>query len=325
MILAGDIGGTKTVLALFERDGDVRSPVRSARYASNEHPSLDDIVSRFLAEGGERPTRAAFGIAGPVTGDVVDATNLSWDVDTPRLRGTLGGIPLRLLNDLEATAWGVGTLPREAFELLHAGEPRPGHRALIAAGTGLGEALMVWDGRSHHPVATEGGHTDFAPRDEVEEELLRWLRARHGRVSYERVLSGGGLANLHRFLTETGGGVEPAEITRAIETADDPARAVSEAAAGGRSERARIAMRMFCEIYGAEAGNLALKSLALGGVYVGGGIAPRNLPFLRDGRFIRGFTAKGRLSPILMKIPVAVILDDRAALWGAAAAAFAED
>lgn len=323
MILAGDIGGTSTRLALFERGGPARAPLREARFGSREHASLEAIVRAFLDGGHERVTHAAFGIAGPVVGQRVEATNLPWTVAAETLRAPLGGAEVLLLNDLEANAWGLAELGERDFAVLQAGERAEGNRALIAAGTGLGEAILLRDGHRWRPSPSEGGHTDFGPRDPLEDELLAWLRARYGRVSYERILSGPGLADLYRFLSETGRGTEPADFAARFAAAPDPAAAVTAAALDGSCPRARLAVERFCAVYGAEAGNLALKALAVGGVFVGGGIAPRILPFLREEGFVRAFRDKGRLAPLVAGIPVAVILDDHTALWGAAAVALA--
>ena len=231
---------------------------------------------------------------------------------------------MTLLNDLEATAHGLATLGDADLRVLQDGAPGPGNRALIAAGTGLGEAILVWDGAGWKPMASEGGHTDFGARDALEDELLLWLRGKYGRVSYERVLSGPGLADLYRFFRETRRGDEPEDVAARFDRADQPAAIVTETALDGSCERARLALDRFVAIYGAEAGNLALKAMALGGVYVGGGIAPIILPTLTRGGFVRTFFDKGRLSPILTRIPVSVVLDARTALWGAAAYALAE-
>jgi glucokinase len=325
VILAGDVGGTKTHLALYEPGGTPRAPACGRKLASREYSSLESLVQAFLANAGQRAERAVIGVAGPIVGDRVEATNLPWQVEAPRLSTLLGGAQVRLMNDLETTAWGLAELSDGEFETLHAGTALPGNRVLLAAGTGLGEALAIWDGRTWRPSASEGGHADFAPRDEVEDELLRWLRARHGRVSYERVLSGRGLADLYRFLSETGRGAASEAVARRFATAEDPAAVVTDAALDGSCERARLALERFASAYGAEAGNLALKALAVNGVYLGGGIAPRILPFLHSGSFQRAFAAKGRLSPMLERIPVRLILDDRAALWGAAAVALRDE
>jgi glucokinase len=319
VILAGDIGGTKTHLALYEPGAGPRQPVRDLKRPSHEYPSLESLVSEFLGTGRARPTRAVFGIAGPVFGNRCEATNLPWIVSGAELSAELGGAAVTLMNDLETTAWGVALLGDADFETLQHGAPAPGNRALLAAGTGLGEAVLVWDGRGWRATASEGGHADFAPRDPLEDDLLRWMRGKHGRMSWERALSGRGLADLYRFFAAIGRGSEPPEFAARFAASEDPAAEVSSAALDGSCERARLVVERFVEIYGSAAGNLALTALAVGGVYVGGGIAPRLLPILRDGRFVRAFNTKGRLSPMLEQIPIAVILDDRTALWGAAA------
>ena len=318
MILAGDVGGTKTHLALYEPAASVRAPVLERRLPSREYASIEALVHEFLAGAPARPSRAVLGIAGPVVEQHVEATNLPWDIRATALSAELGGVPVLLINDLEATAWGLPLLEGNEIETLHPGTPRPGNRALIAAGTGLGEALLIWNGTTWRPCASEGGHADFAPRDPVEDELLQWLRGRYRRVSYERVLSGPGLADLYRFLAATGRGTASADVAAHFETAADPAAVVSTAALDGSCARARLALERFASIYGAEAGNLALKALAVNGIFLGGGIAPRILPLLRSGGFLEALRDKGRLSPMLARIPVTVLRDDRAALWGAA-------
>lgn len=323
MILAGDVGGTKTHLALFEHGDSPRDPVFERLCPSADFDTFETLVLGFLAAAPMRPTRAVFGIAGPVVDNRTETTNLPWLIDGTRMGQALGGIPVTLLNDLEATAWGIPVLESGEVEELQAGEPAPGNQGLIAAGTGLGEAALFWDGARHRPSASEGGHSDFGPRDALEDELNQWLRERYGRTSYERILSGPGLADLYRFMTETGRGGEPPEFAGRFAEAADPAAEVTRAALEGSCERARLALERFALIYGAEAGNLALKLFAVNGLYVGGGIAPKILPALREGAFLRAFRQKGRLTPLLERIPVRVILDSRAALWGAASVAFA--
>ena len=323
MILAGDVGGTKTHLALYEPGSSVRAPVLERRLPSREYATLEALVRDFLAGAPELPGRAVLGIAGPVVEQQIEATNLPWRIGAAALSAELGGAPVLLINDLETTAWGLPLLDGEEIETLHTGTPRPGNRALIAAGTGLGEALLIWDGETWRPCASEGGHTDFAPRDALEDELLLWLRARHGRVSYERILSGPGLANLYRFFAATGRGSASPDIAARFEAAVDPAAVVSGAALDGSCGRARLALERFVSIYGAEAGNLALKALAVNGIFLGGGIAPRILPLLRSGGFLEALHDKGRMGPVLARIPVTVLCDDRAALWGAARLALA--
>lgn len=320
VILAGDIGGTKTHLALFPPGGSPRKPALDRIYPSQDHASPDRLVRTFLDEAGTRPTRVVLGIAGPVVNNRADITNLPWTVDGAAL-GLALGTEVRLLNDLEATGWGVSTLEASDLSPLHAGRAERGNCALLAAGTGLGEALLMWNGSDWTPSASEGGHTDFGPRDALEDELLQWLRARYGHVSYERILSGPGLADLYRFFRDTGRGAEPDPVRARFDEADDPAAVVTEAALSGECERARLTLGRFCSIYGAEAGNVALKFLAVGGVFVSGGIAPRILAALRQGAFERAFLDKGRLQHVVESIPVHVVLDPATALWGAAALA----
>lgn len=318
MILAGDIGGTKAQLAVFPPDAPPRSPALEERLPTNGSPSLDALLGGFLERTGLRPSRIVLGIAGPVADNRCITTNLPWQVDGEALSRALGA-PVTLLNDLEATGWGLATLGADDLLALQEGVRASGNRALIAAGTGLGEAILHWDGLTWHPMASEGGHTDFGPRDALEDELLHWLRGKYGRVSYERILSGPGLADLHRFFRDTKRGEEPREAARAFDDAAEPAAVVTETALDGSCERARLVLERWVSIYGAEAGNLALKALALGGVFVGGGIAPRLVSVLTRGGFARAFFDKGRLSPVLTRIPVSVVLDPKTAVWGAAA------
>ena len=321
MIFAGDVGGTKTALALFEVRRRALALVRETVLPSHGFAALTDAIRQFLLEGSPASVDAAcVGVAGPVIDGRCTAPNLPWEVDEASLAPAVTTRRVKLVNDLEATGHGVLGLPTSALAMLQAGAPRKATMALIAAGTGLGEVLLVWDGRRYRVVSSEGGHTDFAPRTDLEMELFQFLRKEFGRVSYERVVSGPGLYNIYRFLLANGGAPEAEWLRSRMETGD-PSAVVAEAALAGRDARAVQALDVFVSIYGAEAGNVALKFLAVGGVYVGGGIAPRVLPVLRDGRFVRAFTGKGRLTPLLEKIPVHVILDDRTALWGAAAVA----
>ena len=316
MILAGDVGGTKTILAAFEPDR--RDPVLEETYASRDHASLDQILESFLDRHRPWVEQACLGIAGPVRNGRSHATNLPWVVNADALARRLGTRETYLINDLEASAWGIPALGPEDLVTLNAGSPEAsGNAAIIAAGTGCGEAGLFWDGRAHRPFATEGGHTDFAPRDELEMALLRYLLARHERVSYERLVSGPGLVTLYEFLRDSGHGQEPPGLSEALRRGDG-GRAISEAARQGQSPLCEKALDLFMSIYGAEAGNLALKHLSSAGLYVGGGIAPKNLWKIRDGTFMKAFTAKGRMRPILEAMPVKVILNQRTALFGAA-------
>ena len=324
MIIAGDIGGTKTNVALFEAGGGkIGSPLAQQSYPSARYDSLESILRDFVGRHpSARITHACFGVAGPVVRGHIDATNLAWKVHDVKLAEAIGVPSVRLINDLEATAFGLGELGPEQLYTLNEGEgERAGHRALIAAGTGLGMAAIYFDGAAFQPMPSEGGHMDFAPRNEREFELLSYLREQlGGRVSYERVLSGMGIHNIYAFLRDRGYGEEPAWLAEEIKTGD-PSAAISRAALAGRSELAATTLEIFVEVYGAMAGNLALLLKSVGGLYVGGGIAPKIMPKLTDGTFMRNYGDKGRMSGLVMSIPVHVILDDKTALYGAARAA----
>jgi glucokinase len=318
VILAGDIGATNTRLAWFEvSDGTLTLGV-ARTYPSREQASLDAIVATFLSETRGRIRHACLGIAGPVREGRVEATNLPWVVDARSLALQLGLDRVLLVNDVEANAWGLAALSDTDFAVLQAGLAAPtGNAAVISAGTGLGEAGLVWDGRRHRPVASEGGHADWAPQDEVQVALWRFLGAEMGHVSVERVLSGPGLHNIYRFLRDGQGIAEPGWLTEALRRAE-PAPLISRVGLAGRAEICVRALGLFVAIYGAEAGNLGLRMLATAGVYLGGGIAPRILPALRNPAFLGAFTGKGRFRPLLEEMPVRVVLNDQAALLGAA-------
>ena len=317
-VLAGDVGGTKTALALFDRSE--RGPVllREDTLPSRHFASLEAAIERFLAAG-PRPSIDAvcLGVAGPVVDGRSVATNLPWVIDERALVTSIPAARVKLLNDLEVAAHGVLGLPEGELHVLQPGVPRRGHMALIAAGTGLGEALVVHDGERRIVIASEGGHADFAPRDDVEEDLLRFLRKEFGRVSLERILSGPGLFNVYRFLRDTGWAGESAEVAERMRTGD-PSAVITEMALAGRDPISAKALDIFVAVYGAEAGNLALKAMAVGGVFVGGGIAPRILPRLTTGAFVSAFRDKGRLAAIMEAIPIRVALNPRAPLLGAA-------
>jgi len=318
VILAGDVGGTKTILALFASSNGRLRKVRERSFPSRGSPSLEAMVEEFLAEGGGRVQQAAVGVAGPVVAGRSQVVNLRWPVDEHELARALGTPHVCVLNDVEATAWGIPALsPRQLLNLTPGVRGRPGNVALIAAGTGLGMCILFRRGEELEPSSSEGGHQDFAPRDDVEIDLLRFLRQRHGRVSVERVVAGPGLSALYQFLVATGRGKESREMSRRLASGDANA-VVSEAGVRGEDPVAERAVEMFVSSYGAAAGDLALVARAVGGVYVGGGIAPKILPKLRSGEFVRSFRAKGRLSPLVERIPVRVILEPRTALLGAA-------
>jgi len=318
LVLAGDIGGTKTNLAVFSLHGEKLHAESQASFPSQRYSGLTPILKEFF--GNQLTIEAAcFGIAGPVVDGSVKTTNLPWIVDTEELRRTLKLDAVNLLNDLEAGAYGLFTLEDEEFFTLNEGRMRQaGNKALIAAGTGLGQAMLYDDGRHFRPLASEGGHGDFAPRDELEIELLRYLMGRFGHASYERVLSGPGLFNIYRFLKESRGMEEPAWLTERFAAGDDPSAIVSKASLAKEAEICVKALDMFVSIYGAEAGNLALRAKSVRGLYVGGGIAPKILDKLKDGTFMRAFLDKGRYTDLLAAMPVQVVLNDKTALRGAA-------
>ena len=319
MILAGDVGGTKTALALFEVRRRALVVVREGVLASHDFAGLPDAIRQFMLEGSPASIDAAcVGVAGPMIDGRSTAVNLPWVVDEASLADAVSTRRVKLVNDLEATGQGALGLPRAALATLQAGEPRKATMALIAAGTGLGEVLLVWDGRRHRVVSSEGGHADFAPRTELETELFRFLRKEFGRVSYERVVSGPGLYNIYRFLLASGGGPESEWLRSRMETGD-PSAAIAEAALDQRDPRAVQALETFVTVYGAETGNLALKALAIGGIFIGGGIAPKIRARLEDGTFVEAFRDKGRLSGMMASIPIHLVLEPRAALLGAAA------
>jgi glucokinase len=318
MILAGDIGGTNTRLALFQVIEGRASPVVEQKYPSRDYKSLNEIVRQFISSNNQPIERACFGIAGPVKSGRSEVPNLAWVVEADKLANELGLGHVGLINDLEANGYGVAVLGADDFQVLNEGEPdSAGNAAIISAGTGLGEAGFYWDGLDHRPFATEGGHTDFSPRNDLEMELLKYLLTQFNRVSYERALSGPGLLNIYKFLRDTGRGEEPDWLAAEMREHDASAT-ISKAALEGRSALCEQALEMFVSFYGAEAGNLALKVMATAGVFVGGGIAPKIIKKLKDTTFMDAFTAKGRLTRMMKAIPVKVILNDKTALLGAA-------
>lgn len=318
LVLAADVGGTKIDLAVYEARRPL-TPLREATLPSRSAGSLTAVLDAFLLNG-ESIAAAAFGVPGPVIDDAVVTTNLPWRIDGKSLRERLGTSKVRLLNDLETTAIGALHLPPASFKVLQDGKARAGHVAVIAAGTGLGQAYLYWDGATHRPAATEGGHVDFAPRDELEDELLRFLRKKFGRVSWERVVCGPGLWNVFEFL-DVEKKREVARSTRdALASADDKSAVVGQAGVAGTCPASVEAVEMFVRMYGAQAGNLALTVMATGGVLVGGGIVGKLLPKVGSA-FIQSFRAKGRYEPFMGELPVKVILDPKTSRLGAANAA----
>jgi glucokinase len=317
MVLAGDIGGTNTRLALFRVTPPHFKFFEGKNYLSKDYQSLEDLLKDFL-RAGIKIEAACFGVAGPVIDGKVTGTNLPWHLDARILQNNFSFGKLTLINDLVANAYGIALLNKKDFAVLNPGEPKSGNAVLISAGTGLGEGILFWNGKRHVPSPSEGGHADFAPRNELEIKLFRDLCKRFGHVSYERVLSGAGLANIYRFLRGTGKfGKEPKWLSQKMNQ-EDPAAVISEMAESGKSRLCGLALDIFVAIYGAAAGNLALQGMAVGGVYVGGGIAPKIIWKLRDGTFMQAFRDKGRLRGVMSQIPVRVIMNDKAALMGTA-------
>jgi glucokinase len=322
MILAGDVGGTKVHLALYNFEAGRLVPVRDQKFPAGQYASLDDIVHAFLTDPEEKKqiVAACFGCPGPVRDGRLKLTNLPWLLDVRLLQPSLGIEHIFLINDLEANGYGIPELAPESIFTLHEGDATAeGNQGLIAAGTGLGEALLIWDGKTHRPIPSEGGHCDFAARNDREIALLNYLRGTlNGRVSFERVVSGLGIKNVYAYLRDVEKLDEPAWLKHRLET-EDPNAVIGKCAEDGSSSICFETMKIFAAAYGAETGNIALKVLATGGMWLGGGIAPKILKTLQNGAFMAAFLDKGRLSPLLQSIPVRVILDDTCALLGAAA------
>ena len=318
-ILAGDIGGTKTDLALYPLDGEgVKTPQRKMRYPSQNYGALEEIVSEYLAEGGTRIERACFGVAGPVVRGRAEITNLTWLIEAHRLEPVLEA-PVTLINDMDAIANAVAHVTGDDLKTLLPGTPlEGGARGIIAPGTGLGEGFLVWAGDHYLPFGSEGGHTDFAPRGELQVALLLYLEACFGHISYERVCSGIGLPNLYAFLKDTGRHPEPHWLGETLRQAPDRTPVIVQVALDGRAEICEATLDLFTAILGSEAGNLALKLMATGGIYLAGGIPRRILPWLSKPQFREFFIDKGRFTEILSRIPVHVLLNPDAALLGAA-------
>jgi glucokinase len=317
MILAGDIGGTNARLAYFEPlNGGLR--LLSERvFPSREYSELGEIVAKFLKDSAVRPEIACLGIAGPVRNGHVETSNLPWVIEQSRLAKQIQ-LPTLLINDLEATSWGIGALNAPDVVALNELELTLGNQAVIAPGTGLGEAGLFWDGNQHQIFACEGGHADFAPQGETQIQLLQFLAGRYGHVSYERILSGAGLVNVYEFLCTQCSADKSAGLPSQIARGDAAAAAISQAALNGTDRLAEAALDLWISVYGAEAGNLALKTMATGGIFLAGGISPKILPKLKGPVFMRAFLEKGRMRSLLEGISVQIIVNDKAGLLGAA-------
>jgi glucokinase len=321
IVLAGDVGGTNARIATVEIDGRSARILQPMHYASHDYPGLAPIVRRFCAETGIRPDRACFGVACPVVGGDCTAPNLPWTINADALAREIGIPRTTIINDFVAVGYGIETLVPSDLLTLQEGAPEPNAPiALIGAGTGLGQGFLIWEDDHYRVLASEGGHSDFGPSGDLQVGLLRFLREEFGRVSWERMLSGRGIANIYRYLVAAK--VAPEQPSVRDELArEDPASVIARHALEGTDCLSTRAVDLFCEIFGAQAGNLALTVVATGGVYLAGGIAPRLADRLAEGPFIAAFRNKGRLSELLSRIPVYVIMNPNAALLGAAAVA----
>jgi len=317
MLLAGDIGGTKTNLAVFAPDGGL-VPIAETTLKSAAYPDLKALIQQFLRGSDLAIDRAVLGVAGPVVHGQTAVTNLSWTISETILEEVLGIKEVKLLNDLEATAYGVPHLLPDDLYTLNDASPRSGTKVVIAPGTGLGEAVLLYQGGHYHVIPSEGGHADFGPTSLFEIRLLRHLMGKFGHVSYERVCSGSGLPNIYAFLKKNRFAEESPQMKKMLRKALDPTPIIVQKAMAGECELSIAALNTFVSILGAEASNLALKVMATGGVYLGGGISPKILTKLKDGTFMASFVNKGRFAEMLARIPVHVILNDKTALLGAA-------
>jgi glucokinase len=318
IVLAGDVGGTKTYLAMYQPGKRGFDPLFEARYTTRDYADISALLAAFVAESGQTPQRIVIGVPGPVRQLPVRAVNLPWMIDPEQIKSQLGVAQVDLLNDLQATSYGTLALQKDDLHTLNAGErDAEGNIAVIAAGTGLGEGGLVWAGERHVSIASEGGHSTFSPSSDLEADLGRYLQKQFDHVSWERIVSGPGLASIYDFLCERQPERQSAWMREAL-TEGDRSNIIANAALEEQCELAGEAMDLFIYLYGCEAGNLALKFMSTGGLYIGGGVAPKIIARLQHGRFMEGFLHKGRMRPALESIPVHVVLNDKTALLGAA-------
>jgi glucokinase len=319
MILAGEIGATGTRLAAFEKEGSRLQLVVEKTYMSQEHSSLSEIIAAFIKAEGIAAHSACFGVAGPVRRGRSKISNLPWVIDSRDLAKQLKLDSVGMINDLEAYAYGIDGLDSKDFVMLNPGsEDAEGNRAVISARTGLGVAGLYWDGYRHHPFACEGGHSDFAPRNALEMELLAYLQKKYGRISYERLLSGPGIKNIYDFLRDAHKADEPQWLKDQIAAAQDPPAVISQLAQEGKAAICDQTLSIFVSIYGAETGNCALNFLSTGGIFIGGSVAAKNVPKMKDPIFMESFLDKGRMVDLLKEIPVTIVLNDDSGIIGAA-------
>jgi glucokinase len=319
MILAGEIGATKTRLAAFETEGSRLQCAVEKIYMSQEHAGLSDILAQFIRGEGIPVHSACFGAAGPVRAGRSKISNLTWIIDSRELAKQLKLNSVGLLNDLEAYAYGIDALESKDFISLGEGsEDAEGNRAVISARTGLGVAGLYWDGFRHHPFACEGGHADFAPRDDLQMELLSYLQKKYGRISCERVLSGPGIRNIYEFLRDAHKAEEPEWLREQMTAAQDVPALIAKLAQDGKAPICDQTMKMFVSIFGAETGNCALHYMTTGGIFIGGSIAAKNVSRMKDPAFMTAFLDKGRMESVLKDMPVKIVLNDDCGLIGAA-------
>ena len=319
MILAAEIGATRTRLAAFQTEGNRLQCAIEKTYPSHEYGSLAEILPQFTRTEGIPVHSACFGVAGPVRAGRSKISNLPWTIDAKEIAAQLKLATVGLLNDREAYAYGIDALDSKDFIQISPGsENAEGNRAVISAKTGLGMAGLFWDGFRHHPFACEGGHADFAPRDPIQVELLAYLQKQYGRVSCERVLSGPGIHDIYQFLRDTKKADESPDVRDQLNAAADASPLISRLALEGKSTTCAQALSIFVSVFGAEAGNCALRYMTTGGIYIGGVIAAKIAPKMQDGTFLRAFLDKGRMESILKDMPVQIIANDDAGLIGAA-------
>jgi glucokinase len=319
MILAGEIGATRTRLAAFETSGNKLQCVVEKTYMSQDHAGLSEIIAAFIKTEGIPVHSACFGLAGPVRGGRSKISNLPWTIDSRELATQLKLNSVGLINDLEAYAYGIDALESKDFITLSEGsEDAEGNRAVISARTGLGVAGLYWDGFRHHPFACEGGHTDFAPRNTLETELLAYLQKKYGRISCERILSGPGIKNIYDFLRDTKKADEPAWLKQQMSAAHDAPALISQLALENKAPICDWTLSIFVSIYGAETGNCALNFMSTGGIFIGGSIAAKIVPKMKDPAFMHSLLDKGRMEPLLREMPVKIVLNDDSGMIGAA-------
>ena len=319
MILAGEVGATRTRLAAFESDGNKLTSVVEKTYMSQQESGLPDVISNFVRSEGIPVHSACFGVAGPVRGGRCKISNLAWTIDSSELASLFKLKSVGLINDLEAFAYGIDGLESKDFVTLSEGsEDAVGNRAVISARTGLGVAGLYWDGFRHHPFACEGGHSSFAPGSALEIELLQYLHKKYGRVSCERVLSGPGIKNIYDFLRDTKKAPEPDWLKEQIGKAQDAPALISQLALENKAEICEKTLSNFVAIYGSETGDCALNFMSTGGIFLGGSIAAKIVPRLKDPIFLQSFLGKGRMESLLQDIPVKIVLNDDSGILGAA-------